>query len=130
MKNSFENEIWFQKMKGKIEMKNIGAYNGITCFECTEGEYLNHYYSGKMKDDIYIINGTMVRNNKLIGHYDGRKVMEYGGNESYAKPKSKAVEVKVGEAADINFSDYSRVVDEFFENLEKKERKRSMGYLG
>ena len=111
-------------------MENIGAYHGITCFKCTEGEYLNLYYSGKMKDDIYIINGTMVRNNKLVGHYDGRKVIEYGGNELYVKPKKEAVEVKVGEAADINFSDYSKVVDEFFENLEKKEMKRSMGYLG
>ena len=33
-------------MKGKIEMKNIGAYNGIDCFECNEAEYFNYYYSG------------------------------------------------------------------------------------
>lgn len=106
-------------------MKNIGAYNGIDCFECTQAEFINCYYSGKMKDDIYIIDGTMIRNNKLVGHYDGRRVTEYGGNELYIKPKKEKEEVVVS-----NFSDYSKVVDEFFEKLEKEESKRSMGYLG
>ena len=114
-------------------MKNIGAYNGITCFECNEAEYFNCYYSGKAKDNIYIINGTMVRNNRIIGHYDGRRVKEYGGNEFYFKPKEEAEEeerVVVSKPADIDFSVYSKVVDEFFENLERKEPKRSVGYLG
>ena len=115
-------------MKGKIEMKNIGAYNGITCFECNEAEYFNCYYSGKAKDNIYIINGTMVRNNRIIGHYDGRRVKEYGENEFYFKPKEERV--VVSKPADIDFSDYSKVVDEFFEKLEGKEPKRSVGYLG
>jgi uridine kinase len=84
-----------------------------------------------MKDDIYIIDGTMIRNNKLVGHYDGRKVIEYGGNELYVKPKKeKREEVVISKSADINFSDYSKVVDEFFEKLEKEEQKRSVGYLG
>ena len=109
-------------------MKNIGAYNGITCFECNEAEYFNYYYSGKAKNDIYIINGTMVRNNRIIGHYDGRKVKEYGGNEFYFKPKKE--EKKVSESADIDFSVYSKVVDEFFEKLEREEKKRVVGYLG
>lgn len=118
-------------MKGKIEMKNIGAYNGITCFECNEAEYFNYYYSDRAKDNIYIINGTMVRNNRIIGHYDGRRVKEYGGNEFYFKPKEeKKEEVVISKSADINFSDYSKVVDEFFEKLERKEPKRSVGYLG
>ena len=109
-------------------MKNIGAYNGIDCFECNEAEYFNYYYSGKAKDNIYIINGTMVRNNRIIGHYDGRRVKEYGGNEFYFKPKEE--ERVVSKPADIDFSVYSKVVDEFFEKLEGKEKKRSVGYLG
>lgn len=116
-------------MKGKIEMKNIGAYNGITCFECNEAEYFNYYYSGKAKDNIYIINGTMVRDNRIIGHYDGRRVKEYGGNELYFKPKEEE-RVVVSKPANIDFSVYSKVVDEFFEKLEGKEKKRSVGYLG
>ena len=115
-------------MKGKIEMKNIRVYNGITCFECNEAEYFNYYYSGKAKDNIYIINGTMVRDNRIIGHYDGRRVKEYGGNEFYFKPKEERV--VVSKPADIDFSVYSKVVDEFFEKLEGKEPKRSVGYLG
>ena len=116
-------------MKGKIEMKNIGAYNGIDCFECNEAEYFNYYYSGKAKDNIYIINGTMVRNNRIIGHYDGRRVKEYGGNEFYFKPKEEE-RVVVSKPADIDFSVYSKVVDEFFEKLEREKPKRSVGYLG
>ena len=117
-------------MKGKNEMKSIGTYNGDICYDCTYDEYMKLYNSNKCGDGIYIIKEQMVKKNRLIGHYDGEKVVEYGGNEFYVKPKYETVEVKVNKTADINFSDYSKVVDEFFEKLEGKEPKRSVGYLG
>lgn len=65
------------KMKGKNQMKNIGRYNGITCYECTYNEYVDAYNkdldNGKQ---IFIIDGTMVRQNVIIGQYDGKRVKD------------------------------------------------------
>ena len=64
-------------MKGKSQMKNIGRYNGITCYECTYNEYIDAY--NKDLDDgkqIFIIDGTMVRQNVIIGQYDGKRVKD------------------------------------------------------
>ena len=58
-------------------MKNIGKYNGIPCYECTHGEYVDAYKkdldNGKQ---IFIINGVMVRQNVIIGIYDGKHVKD------------------------------------------------------
>ena len=71
-------------------MKNIGKYNGIPCYTCTNVEWKDCYDRGN--DDgkqIFIIDGVMVRNNKIIGHYDGQHVKDRYDEQPYY------VEVKV-----------------------------------
>ena len=80
-------------------MKNIGKYNGIPCYECTNVEWKNCYDRGR--DDgkqIFIIDGVMVRNNKIVGHYDGQHVKDRYDDQLYY------VEVKVdnGDVMDFN----------------------------
>ena len=85
---------------------------------------------------------TMVADNKIIGYYNGHRVEDVYKNEDYLKtPKVSKNEMKnrnenvkpkrqmatsstTGEynetelkVADIDFSKYSKVVDEFFESL-------------
>ena len=66
-------------------MKNIGRYNGIPCYECTYKEYVDAYNrdldTGKQ---IFIIDGTMVRQNVIVGKYDGQRVKNlYDAKEYY-----------------------------------------------
>ena len=66
-------------------MKNIGKYNGIPCYECTHKEYVDAYNkdldTGKQ---IFIIDGTMVRQNVIVGKYDGQRVKDlYDGHVYY-----------------------------------------------
>lgn len=140
MKN--EMKISFQKVKGKNEMKNIGRYNGISCYECSHSEYVNAY-ENKLDDGkrLFIIDGTMVQKNTIIGYYDGKHVNDvYDGKMYYAKMSSQkktatvtadnkfVEEVKTSSstgttyeevvAKEIRFSDYSKIVDDFFAKLE------------
>ena len=131
-------------------MKNIGKYNGVFCYTCTNAEWKDCYNRGQ--DDgkqIFIIDGVMVRNNKIIGHYDGKHVKDkYDEQPYYVEVKidrqKKATftaenskwdeefveEVKMTGTTvvvpyeelvkqDIDFGKYSTVVDEFFALLEK-----------
>lgn len=66
-------------------MKNIGKYNGIPCYECTHKEYVDAYNkdldTGKQ---IFIIDGTMVKRNIIVGKYDGQRVKDlYDGQVYY-----------------------------------------------
>ena len=66
-------------------MKNIGKYNGIPCYECTHKEYVDAYNkdldTGKQ---IFIIDGAMVRQNVIVGKYDGQRVKDlYDGRVYY-----------------------------------------------
>lgn len=66
-------------------MKNIGKYNSIPCYECTHKEYVDAYNkdldTGKQ---IFIIDGTMVRQNVIVGKYDGQRVKDlYDGRVYY-----------------------------------------------
>ena len=66
-------------------MKNIGKYNSIPCYECTHKEYVDAYNkdldTGKQ---IFIIDGTMVRQNVIVGKYDGQRVKDlYDGKVYY-----------------------------------------------
>lgn len=132
-------------------MKNIGKYNGIPCYTCTNVEWKDAYDKGKDNGkQIFIIDGVMVRNNKIVGHYNGSFVTDRYDEQLYYvdnhdvmefKQQKKATftaenskwnekfveEVKAtGTAAsyeelvkqDINFGNYSTVVDEFFALLE------------
>ena len=123
-------------------MKNIGRYNGISCYECSHSEYVNAY-ENKLDDgkQIFIIDGTMVQKNTIIGYYDGKHVNDvYDGKMYYAKTSSQKKTATVTAdnkfvedaktssstgatyeevvAKEICFSDYSKIVDDFFAKLE------------
>ena len=116
-------------------MNFIGQYKGSKCYASSHSAYRDVYKKGMdVGDSIFIIGGTMVRNNKIIGYYDGNSVKEvYNGvpylqeepvvkKPAYMPPKkSEPVVAKEPETAvkEICFADYSKVVDEFFALLEK-----------
>jgi hypothetical protein len=122
-------------LERKNEMKNIGKYNGIPCYECTNVEWKDAYDRGSDNGkQIFIIDGIMVRNNKIVGHYDGTHVRDRYDEQPYFVEMWKTetaheVSSTTGDeetvsyeevvAKEICFSDYSRVVDEFFALLEK-----------
>lgn len=114
-------------------MKNIGKYNGTPCYECTNVEWKDCYDRGLDNGkQIYIIDGVMVRNNKIVGHYNGSFVTDRYDEQPYFVATAtkdnhdvmnmrKNAETAVSEEVvikEICFSDYSRVVDEFFALLE------------
>lgn len=111
-------------------MKNIGRYNGIPCYECSDKEYVNVVNGGQDTEQIFIIDGTMVKNNVIVGYYDGKHVRDvYDGVPYKVKnmpgpqvdmDKEPEVPVATGmpEFKDIVYSDYTKVVDDFFANLE------------
>lgn len=80
-------------------MKNIGKYEGVPCYECTNAEWKNYY--DKNLDNgrqIFIIDGVMVQKNKIVGYYDGTHVKDRYDEQPYY------VEVKVdnGDVMDFN----------------------------
>ena len=130
-------------------MKNIGKYNGILCYTCTNVEWKDAYDRGQ--DDgkqIFIIDGVMVRNNKIVGYYDGKHVKDKYDEQPYfvatatkdngdvmnlskqykkaetADDNSEEAETAVAVSyeelvkQDIDFGRYSTVVDQFFALLE------------
>ena len=118
-------------------MNNIGRYQGTSCYECSDREYKDALNKGR--DDgaqIFIIDGTMVRRNIIIGYYDGKNVRdvydhvpyvvmhEPGPQREMIKTADEPVSTSAGEAYEevtgrvINFADYSKVVDEFFAHLD------------
>lgn len=130
-------------------MKNIGKYNGILCYTCTNVEWKDAYDRGQ--DDgkqIFIIDGVMVRNNKIVGYYDGKHVKDKYDEQPYfvatatkdngdvmnlskqykkaetADDNSEEAETAVAVSyeelvkQDIDFGNYSTVVDQFFALLE------------
>lgn len=59
-------------------MKNIGTYNNLKCYTCTDAEYKQVAKSGQDNgNQIFIINDTMVRKNKIVGYYDGKHMMMF-----------------------------------------------------
>lgn len=71
-------------------MKNIGKYNGIPCYTCTNVEWKDCYDRGNDNGkQIFIIDGVMVCKNKIVGHYDGQHVKDRYDEQPYF------VEVKV-----------------------------------
>lgn len=112
-------------------MKNIGKYNGVPCYECTNVEWKDLYDGGKDNGkQIFIIDGVMVRNNKIVGHYNGSFVTDRYDEQPYyvemwktetacEVPSTTGDEEEEEEVMkEIRFSDYSQVVDEFFALLE------------
>lgn len=70
-------------------MKNIGKYQGIPCYTCTNAEWKDCYDKGQDNGkQIFIIDGTMVQKNKIIGYYDGTHVSDrYDGQPYYVEVK-------------------------------------------
>ena len=137
-------------------MKNIGKYNGIPCYTCTNVKWKDCYDKGQDNGkQIFIIDGVMVCKNKIVGHYDGQHVKDRYDEQPYfvatatkdngdvmafnkqkkatftAENSKWVEEVKAAQAGttvvvpyedlvkqDINFGNYSTVVDEFFALLE------------
>lgn len=65
-------------------MKNIGKYNGISCYSCTYNEWKGCYDKGQDNGkQIFIIDGTMVCKNKIIGYYDGKHVKDKYDEQPY-----------------------------------------------
>lgn len=110
-------------------MEFIGKYKGSDCFVVTDKEYNEIRLDPK---GIYIIDGTMVKNGIIVGHYDGSAVRDVydcvpykvrrtpGPKGEIAKNKKKTEEVVVD--TDIDFSKYSKVVDEFFRLLDTTDK--------
>ena len=109
-------------------MKNIGKYQGIHCYECSDKEYKNALKSGQDNGkQIFIIDGTMVKKNEIIGYYDGSSVRDVYDGVPYVverqpgpqMPVEKEVVVATGEAEikEIVYSDYTKIVDDFFAHL-------------
>ena len=91
----------------KNEMKLLGKYNGIDTYRVDKDTYLKH-----MKEDfVFIVDEVMVRHNKIIGCYDGHKVTEA------AKPYLTYMIEKEPEKNMNDFSEYTKIVDEFFKGL-------------
>ena len=57
-------------------MRNkIGTFTGIPCYKMIFEDYMA--LEPKSKNEIYIIDGEMVLDNKVIGYYNGKVVTEY-----------------------------------------------------
>ena len=107
-------------------MENIGIYRGYKCYVCTDKEY--NECTDIRPNIIYVIDGTMVKNGLIIGHYDGTSVRDVydcvpykvrhtpGPEKKMMKTEKKDEEVELD--TDIDFSKYSTVVDEFFRLLD------------
>lgn len=105
-------------------MKNIGKYQGILCYECNNKEYKDVLKSGQDNGKaIFIIDGTMVKKNEIVGYYDGNHVREVYDGVPYIVEKQPGpimpmdIEVEKVEVKDINYANYTQVVDNFFANL-------------
>ena len=111
-------------------MKNIGKYQGTVCYECTDKEYKDALKSGQDNGrQIFIIDGTMVKKNEIIGYYDGSHVRDVYDGVPYVvvkqpgpqMPVEKEPEVPVAtgttEIKEIVYSDYTTIVDDFFAHL-------------
>ena len=101
-------------------MKNIGKYNGIPCYECTHKEYVDAYNkdldTGKQ---IFIIDGTMVRQNVIVGKYDGQRVKDlYDGRVYYRN--DDVMEFNKQKKASVT-ADNSKWNEKFVEEVKMKQ---------
>ena len=101
-------------------MKNIGKYNSIPCYECTHKEYVDAYNkdldTGKQ---IFIIDGTMVRQNVIVGKYDGQRVKDlYDGRVYYRN--DDVMEFNKQKKASVT-ADNSKWDEKFVEEVKAKQ---------
>lgn len=104
-------------------MKNIGKYEGVPCYECTHKEYVNTYNSnldnGKQ---IFIIDGIMVKQNVIIGKYDGQRVKDlYDGQVYYCNDDV----MNFNKQKKASFTaDNSKYDEKFVEEVKAKQEER------
>lgn len=98
----------------------MGKFKGKECYSVKRMELIE-YIKEENEDNniIYIIeNGDMILNNKIIGNYDGNGVEEYEVKKDFFFWNEEEEEEKINiPGVDLDFSQYSRVVDEFFEKM-------------
>ena len=101
-------------------MKNIGKYNGIPCYTCTNVEWKDCYDRGNDNGkQIFIIDGVMVCKNKIVGHYDGQHVKDRYDEQPYY------VEVKVDKQKKAAFTaENSKWDEEFVEEVKAAQESR------
>ena len=104
-------------------MKNIGKYNGVPCYECTHKEYVNTYNSnldnGKQ---IFIIDGTVVRQNVIIGKYDGQRVKDLYDGQVYYR-NDDVMNFNKQKKASFT-ADNSKYDEKFVEEVKAKQEER------
>lgn len=87
-------------------MKNIGKYNGIPCYSCTYNEWKDCYDKGQDNGkQIFIIDGTMVCKNKIIGYYDGKHVKDKYDEQPYYIDNGDVMEFNKQKQATFNKRD-------------------------
>lgn len=106
-------------------MYKIGNYNGTPCYKTTKKEFLKNRGQEAGNSVIYVIeddNGRMIRDNRIIGVYDGRVVHEMDGEEEYIKvPKvEKKVEVKEEEVKVEVEVEEELEIDEILKRLQEE----------
>ena len=104
-------------------MKNIGKYEGVPCYECTHKEYVNTYNSnldnGKQ---IFIIDSTMVRQNVIIGKYDGQRVKDLYDGQVYYR-NDDVMNFNKQKKASFT-ADNSKYDEKFVEEVKAKQEER------
>lgn len=103
-------------------MRYLGVWNGRAAYETTAVEYEHLLDTNKLNNEcIYVIENKMVFSNTVIGHLiNGSCVSRLMEPYTYINKKEKKEEKKEEEMD--YFKKYSRVVDNFFEQIEKTTR--------
>ena len=102
-------------------MKRIGKYQNKICYELTKEEFFN----GKCYEndrDIFILyeDGLMILNNRAFARYDGHSVDEFRDPYDYYVPNKVRAQTEAQvSSAFVDFSEYSKCVDDFFANLKE-----------
>lgn len=98
-------------------MKRIGKYQNKICYELTKEEFFNDKCYENSKD-IFVLHedGLMIFNNKVFGRYNGTTVDEFRDTYDYYVPDRVEEQAQVCSAF-VDFSEYSKCVDDFFANL-------------
>ncbi len=98
-------------------MKNIGKYNGVPCYTCTDSEYKNIYESGTDNGrQIFIIDGIMVQRNKIVGYYDGQHVKDRYDEQPYYVDHSDVMAFNKQKKATVT-AENSKWNEEFVEEV-------------
>ena len=105
-------------------MKNIGKYNGIPCYTCTNVEWKDCYDRGNDNGkQIFIIDGIMVCKNKIVGHYDGTHVKDRYDEQPYFVATATKDNTDV-----MNLSKQYKKAEAAYDNTEEAETAVAVSY--